>query len=75
MWSKQASKASSDPELDSIKMKTMFLGASALVLCLWFVGFHMMEATRALPPSGSMCHLTQDQLIDTCGNDGVLNAQ
>jgi hypothetical protein len=75
MWSKQASKASSDPELDTIKMKTMFLGASALVFCLWFVGFHMMEATRALPPLGSICHLTQDQLIDTCGNDGVLNAQ
>jgi len=75
MWSKQASKASSDPELDSIKMKTMFLGASALFLCLWFVGFHMMEATRALPPSESICRLTQDQLIDTCGNDGMLNAQ
>ena len=56
-------------------MKTMVLGASALVLCLWFVGVHMMEATRVLPPSGSMCRLTQNQLIDTCGTDGVLNAQ
>ena len=56
-------------------MKTMFIGASALFLCLWFVGFHTVEPTRALPPSESMCRLTQDQLIDTCGSEGVLNAQ
>jgi hypothetical protein len=56
-------------------MKTMLLGASALFLCLWVVGFYTVEATRALPPSASMCRLTQDQLIDTCGSDGVLNAQ
>lgn len=56
-------------------MKTMLLGASALFLFLWVVGFHTVGATRALPPSASMCRLTQDQLIDTCGSDGVLNAQ
>ena len=55
-------------------MKTVLSRFGAVPLPM-VVGLHKVEATRALPPSESMCRLTQDQLIDTCGSDGVLNAQ
>jgi hypothetical protein len=51
-------------------MKIMAFALTILLASILFVGLQY-----AAPHKTDMCRLVQNQMLDTCGNDGVMNAQ
>ena len=54
-----------------LKMKMM---AFALTMLLASILFASLQYAAPHKPA-DMCRMVQNQMLDTCGNDGVLNAQ
>ena len=53
-------------------MKMMALVLTVLFAIILFAGIQYAAPHK---PAPHMCRMVQNQMLDTCGNDGVFNAQ
>jgi hypothetical protein len=54
-----------------MKIKMIAFALTALLAIILFAGIQYAAPHRP----AHMCRMVQNQMLDTCGNDGVLNAQ
>jgi hypothetical protein len=54
-------------------MKMIAFALTILFASILFAGLHYAAPPK--PAEADICRMVQNQMLDTCGNDGVLNAQ
>jgi hypothetical protein len=55
----------------TIKIKMMAVALTMLFASILFAGIQYAAPHKPF----NMCRMVQNEMLDTCGNDGVLNAQ
>jgi hypothetical protein len=55
-----------------MKIKMMAFALTMLFAIILFAGIQYAAPHK---PAPHMCRMVQNQMLDTCGNDGVFNAQ